>query len=66
MKEYFIETYKIDKEWKQANPDKFNSEYCMEWFTEDQVNLLHKAGYQIEQVIRMGGNFCTIMYSGGN
>ena len=66
MRKHYIETYTIDDDWKQSNPDKFHSEDCMNYFTEDTVNLLYRAGYQIEQVIRIGGNFCTIMYSGGN
>lgn len=66
MKEYYINTYTIDDEWKEANPRKYNSADYLECFVEDIVNMLYKLGYKIEQIIQMSGNCCTIMYSGGN
>lgn len=63
MKEYYVNTYIIDDEWKQANPEKFHSEDCMDCFTEDMVNFLYQQGYRIKQIVRTGGNFCTILYT---
>lgn len=66
MKEYFVNTYTIDNEWKEANSRKYESENYMEYFMEDVLNSLCKLGYKIEQIVRVGANFVTIMYSGGN
>ena len=66
MRKYYIETYTIDDEWKQSNPIKYESEDYMEYFMEDVLNSLCKLGYEIKQIVRVGANFVTVMYSGGN
>ena len=66
MRKCYIETYTIDDEWKQSNPRKYESEDYMEYFMEDVLNSLCKLGYKIEQIVRVGANFVTVMYSGGN
>ena len=66
MRKYYIETYTIDDEWKQSNPRKYESEDYMESFMADALNSLRQPGYESKQIVRVGANFVTVMYSGGN
>lgn len=63
MKRYKIESFVVTDEWKQKNADKCQLEGWTEFFTEDIVNELYKRGCEIKQVIKIGGNFCTVMYT---
>lgn len=65
MKRYHIETYTIDPEWAMQNPKAMAAEDGINCWTEYVVNNLVKLGYNVKQVVKMSGNFCTVMYTDG-